>query len=83
VRARVVAIDGLSGHADRDELVRWVESAPAPPRVVFVVHGEPAAAAALAKVLQQRCKASVHVPALGDEYDLVELLHGAAPPALA
>jgi metallo-beta-lactamase family protein len=74
VRARVVIIEGLSGHADRDELLRWVESAPAPPRLVFVVHGEGAAATALAELFRQRFQASVHVPALGDEFDLLAML---------
>lgn len=80
VRASVVAIDGLSGHADRDELLRWIESAPAPPRLVFVVHGEPATAASFAKLVKQRCKASVHVPNLGDEFDLLDMLRAAATP---
>jgi metallo-beta-lactamase family protein len=83
VRAQVVQIHGLSGHADRDELLRWVESCPAPPRVVFVVHGEPDASAAFAKRLRQRLKTRVEVPALGDEYDLLALLGEKGVPAAA
>jgi metallo-beta-lactamase family protein len=48
VRAEIVEIDGFSVHADADELLAWLGSAPQPPRVVYVVHGEPAASAALA-----------------------------------
>jgi metallo-beta-lactamase family protein len=48
VRAEVVDIAGFSVHADGDELLAWLSSAPEPPRVVYVVHGEPAAAATLA-----------------------------------
>jgi metallo-beta-lactamase family protein len=48
VRAEVVDMTGLSQHADRDELLRWVSRAPEPPSNVFVVHGEPDASRGLA-----------------------------------
>jgi metallo-beta-lactamase family protein len=48
VRAEIVAVDGFSVHADADELLAWVGSAPVPPQAVYVVHGEPAASRALA-----------------------------------
>jgi metallo-beta-lactamase family protein len=34
-------------HADASELMDWVRTAERPPHTVFVVHGEPASAAAL------------------------------------
>jgi metallo-beta-lactamase family protein len=49
VRAEVVDVAGFSVHADADELLGWLGSAPEPPQVVYVVHGEPAASAALAQ----------------------------------
>jgi metallo-beta-lactamase family protein len=48
VRAEVAAVDELSAHADADGLLAWLRTAPAAPQVCYVVHGEPAAAAALA-----------------------------------
>ena len=54
VRAKTMSLRGLSGHADRDELLRWVESAPRPPKKVFLVHGEAKPAAALAAALGER-----------------------------
>jgi metallo-beta-lactamase family protein len=48
VRAQFISVEGLSAHADSDELMRWLNSAPARPRTVFLTHGEPEAAAALA-----------------------------------
>lgn len=48
VNAEVVDVAGFSVHADADELLAWLGSAPQPPKVVYVVHGEPAASAALA-----------------------------------
>lgn len=40
VRARIERISGFSGHADRNELFRWLSSLESAPRRVFVTHGE-------------------------------------------
>jgi metallo-beta-lactamase family protein len=47
VRAEVVSVPDFSVHADAQETVDWLARAPRPPRTVYVVHGEPDAAAAL------------------------------------
>lgn len=70
VRARVTCIHGLSAHADRDELVRWVESAPEPPKRIFLVHGEPPAAESLAEALRPRVPSEVVIPAMGESFAL-------------
>lgn len=49
VRAEVVDVEGFSVHADADELLGWLGSAPTQPQVVYVVHGEPSASAELAR----------------------------------
>ncbi|MBA3548486.1 MAG: MBL fold metallo-hydrolase [Nannocystis sp.] len=43
VRAEVALLESLSAHADQRELLAWLGSG-APPRQIFLVHGEPAAA---------------------------------------
>jgi metallo-beta-lactamase family protein len=48
VRAEVVGLPEFSAHADADELLAWLRTAPRPPRTCYVVHGEPDAAQALA-----------------------------------
>jgi metallo-beta-lactamase family protein len=48
VRATIEVVHGLSAHADVDGLMRWLRTAGRPPRRVFVVHGEPGPAQALA-----------------------------------
>jgi metallo-beta-lactamase family protein len=48
VRATVEVVHGLAAHADADGLLRWLRTASRPPRRVFVVHGEPEPAQALA-----------------------------------
>lgn len=47
IRAEVAALHQLSGHADYAEILQWLERFEAPPRRVFITHGEPAAADAL------------------------------------
>ncbi len=67
VRARFISLDMLSAHADRDELLRWVSSSPSQPRTIFLTHGEPKSAEALAGVLGEKGFHTV-IPGLGDEY---------------
>lgn len=42
VAAQIRQLTGMSGHADRDGLLRWVHAFEQKPRRVFVVHGEDA-----------------------------------------
>lgn len=52
VRATVEMLDGLSAHADREELLRWARGFRRPPRQTWVVHGEPQPADRLAAALR-------------------------------
>ena len=54
IHAEVVSIDGMSAHADADELFSWIAAAPRPPDVVYPVHGERVASDALRARLGQR-----------------------------
>jgi metallo-beta-lactamase family protein len=74
IHAEVTTLNGLSAHADRDELLRWVGTAPTPPRTVFLTHGEQGSAEALAEQVRKRFGARTEVPAIGEEFDLTYLL---------
>ena len=50
VRATIHTVGGLSAHADRDDLLRWLSGFRARPRI-FLVHGEPDTAAAFRDTL--------------------------------
>ncbi len=43
VKARIDILDGLSAHADRNELLNWVSEIKQTPQRVFLTHGEPQA----------------------------------------
>ena len=68
VRAQFVSLDTLSAHADRNELLRWLHSAPANPRTIFLTHGEPASAQALAGRMRSE-GLNVVVPKLGEQFE--------------
>jgi metallo-beta-lactamase family protein len=54
VRAAVESLDGLSAHADQDELLQWLSGFQRPPRQCYLVHGEPVATEALAGAISER-----------------------------
>jgi metallo-beta-lactamase family protein len=66
VRARVEVLDGLSAHADRKEILKWLAGFEGPPQKTWLVHGEPEAAAALASTLQQQLGWEVGIAADGE-----------------
>jgi metallo-beta-lactamase family protein len=70
VRARVEQIQGFSGHADRDELTRWLSGLESPPRQLFVVHGETNAAAHFCDHVQNKLGWKASVPKHGDTVTL-------------
>ncbi|MFH1382322.1 MAG: MBL fold metallo-hydrolase [Chloroflexota bacterium] len=67
VRARIAQIQGLSAHADRDELLRWLSGLVEAPRHVFVTHGEAETADRFAEFLKEKTGWEVSVPGYGDE----------------
>jgi metallo-beta-lactamase family protein len=69
VRAAIEKIPGLSGHADRSHLLRWLEPLPRPKRA-FLVHCEPRPAEALAATLRADRGWDVHIPAMGESHEL-------------
>jgi metallo-beta-lactamase family protein len=63
VRAQVVSMDTYSGHADKNELKRYVEKISGNIRQVFCIHGEESQCQAHAATLQaMKPKAQVTVP---------------------
>lgn len=70
VRAAIEKIPGMSGHADRGELLKWLAPLPAP-RHTFLTHGEKPAADALAETLRRERNWNVAIPRLGQTYELL------------
>jgi metallo-beta-lactamase family protein len=70
-RAEVCVLNGLSAHADRDELLGWFAQVQGPElEHVFVVHGEGDASISLAEAISKRGVPHVTVPERGDVVSL-------------
>jgi metallo-beta-lactamase family protein len=70
VRCAIEKIGGFSAHADWKEVIRWLEGLPSPPKRVFVTHGEPDAAEAMAHRIRERFGWQVEVPQYGERVSL-------------
>jgi metallo-beta-lactamase family protein len=63
VRARIASVDAFSGHADKNELRRYVEALTGDIKKISVVHGEESQALAFGETLRaMKPKAEVVVP---------------------
>ena len=83
VRAQVVNFRGMSGHADKAGLEKWINAfAPEKPRKVFVVHGEEEAALTFAETIRLQGYEPL-VPDFRAVYDLAsdQLVEAGVPAA--
>ncbi|WP_138380712.1 MBL fold metallo-hydrolase RNA specificity domain-containing protein [Luteithermobacter gelatinilyticus] len=62
VQAQIVQLDNMSAHADYEEILAWMENFTAPPRKVFVVHGEEGAAQSMKEKIEDRFDWDCAVP---------------------
>ncbi len=67
VRARIVQMSGFSGHADRDELFKWLSGLKKAPTHLFVTHGECVTARKFSEFLKENTGWEVSVPEYGAE----------------
>ncbi|GAA1467992.1 MBL fold metallo-hydrolase RNA specificity domain-containing protein [Microbacterium thalassium] len=70
IRAEVHDIGSLSAHADRRQILEWMQTAPEPPGRVFLTHGEPAAADALRQQIAWGLGWDARVPRLGETVEV-------------
>lgn len=70
LNAKVEVFDEFSAHADRDELLQYVNNTKDSLKGVFVVHGEEKQSEALAEGIRDLGVQNVLVPDLGQEVDL-------------
>jgi metallo-beta-lactamase family protein len=70
VRAEVANLDMLSAHADASEILSWLRNFDHPPKTTFITHGEPAAADALRRRIEEELRWSCSVPQYRDQADL-------------
>ncbi|NER09100.1 metallo-beta-lactamase family protein [Muriicola jejuensis] len=71
VEARVVHLESLSAHADRNELLTWLGNIRNIPEKVFLIHGEQAAMEGLKAGIEEEYGWSVILPSLEETVSLV------------
>lgn len=70
-RAQVVKFNGLSAHADRNDLLAYIRAIDPLPGVIFVVHGEEKQALSLAAAIQaEHPRIDVRIPHRGSTHDV-------------
>jgi metallo-beta-lactamase family protein len=70
INAEVISITGMSAHADANEILAWLQTAPVSPKGVFLNHGEPAAADSLRLRIKHELKWAASVPLLGQQIEV-------------
>jgi len=70
VVASIARLEGLSGHADRDDIVKWLSGIKDKPRETFVTHGEPKVSVAFAAFLHESLGWNTHVPSYQEQAEL-------------
>ena len=81
VKAEVRSLPGLSGHADKKGLLKWVNAFEKKPVRVFVVHGDNDACAEFTECLNKEHSLKAYAPFSGTVFDLTEnkLVYEAEP----
>lgn len=70
IKAEVSHLQGISGHADADELMQWLRGFEAAPAQTYIVHGDPRAADTLRTRVQDELGWRVRVPGHLETVDL-------------
>lgn len=71
VRAKIVSLDGISGHADMNMLTDWLRNFKTAPKKVFVNHGDDAVCDFFAKKIKSDLGYDSYAPHSGDIFDLI------------
>ncbi len=70
LNCHVESIDSISAHGDYDDILKWLSQFTRPPKMTFLVHGEPESTLAMAKRIKERLGWKTTIPQYLDEFDL-------------
>ncbi|MFJ6028276.1 MBL fold metallo-hydrolase RNA specificity domain-containing protein [Pseudarthrobacter sp. NPDC092424] len=72
VQAEVIQMEGLSAHADSNELIQWMKSVPEAPAMTYITHGEPDASDALRARIKHELGRRARVPEYMETVSLLD-----------
>lgn len=70
VGLQVHNLGGFSGHADRENLLTWINGFQKKPKEIFIVHGETEGAESLAQSINDRFGIKTTIPNLDDKFEI-------------
>lgn len=84
IRAKIEKLIGMSGHADKAGLLKFIAGFEKKPDKVFVVHGEDSVCKLFTECLRTEYGLDAYAPYSGTRYDLIEgrFIHEAEPVVL-
>lgn len=71
VQAKIENLPGISGHADVNQLTKWVSMFDPKPKRVFIVHGEDKVTEQFAAHIHEELGLDAYAPFSGDMFDLL------------
>lgn len=72
VNAHIESLAGISGHADKNGLLRWIDSMDKKPSRVFVNHGEDVSATEFAQTVEETFSTPAMAPFSGTVFNMIE-----------
>lgn len=72
VRADIKQLTGISGHADKNGLLKWVQGFEQKPKKIFVVHGEDSVCKSFTECLENEYGIHAYAPYSGTRFDLIK-----------
>ena len=70
IRAEVAKLEGMSAHADSQQVMDWLKTAPTAPKAVYLNHGEPIPADMLRQRIEHELGWSAMAPLLGQTVEV-------------
>jgi len=70
VNAEIKYIEGFSGHADQNGLLKFISSFSKKPSKIFLVHGEPEGQIVLSEKIKEQFGIDTEIPGFGDVFKL-------------
>ncbi len=71
IRATILSFAGISGHADKNGLLDWIQGFKKKPSKVFVVHGEDSVCNSFTECLNEEYGFDAYAPYSGTRFDLL------------
>ncbi len=71
VNAHIEQLEGISGHADKDMLISWLDGFKIKPKTIFVNHGNDSVCDEFASEIKDKLSIDATAPYNGAEYDLI------------